>query len=90
MGSLVIALRNLRVTPVGMIVKVQMPSFRLVTEKGAFQEFVRMARETLPLEHSNVDVYIGWWGQQATIEIPREFFQLIAETGWPVTFDIND
>ena len=37
-----------------------------------------------------VDVYIGWWGNQGTFEIPQRFFRLIAERGWKVAFDIND
>ena len=60
------------------------------TEQGAFEDFVQRAREALPIKEQNVDVYIGWWGDQATFLIPHEFFQLITETKWPVSFDISD
>lgn len=60
------------------------------TEQGAFEDFVQRARALLPIKEQNVDVYIGWWGNQATFPIPQEFFQLITETGWPVIFDINN
>lgn len=60
------------------------------TEQGAFEDFVQRARVLLPIQEQNVDVYIGWWGNQATFLIPQEFFKLISETGWPVIFDIND
>lgn len=60
------------------------------TEQEAFKDFVQRARAVLPVKEQNVDVYIGWWGDQTTFIIPQEFFQLIAETGWPVSFDIND
>jgi hypothetical protein len=59
-------------------------------ETEAFLEFVEKARMLLPLQENNVDVYIGWWVTQGTFVIPQEFFALIAETGWKVTFDLND
>ena len=60
------------------------------TEQGAFEDFVQQAREVLPIEDQNMDVYIGWWGDQGTFAIPKTFIQLIAETQWPITFNIND
>lgn len=60
------------------------------TEQGAFEDFVRQVRAVLPIKEENVDVYIGWWGDQTMFLIPQEFFQLIAETRWPVSFNIND
>ena len=36
------------------------------------------------------DVYIGFWGSQATFVPPQEFFDLIHATKWPVVIDIND
>ena len=60
------------------------------TEQGAFEDFVVQARSAMPIREQNVDVYIGWWGHQATFSIPQEFFRLITETRWPVSFDIND
>jgi hypothetical protein len=59
------------------------------TEQGAFEDFVQRARAALPIKEQNVDVYIGWWGNQTTFVIPQEFFHLITETKWPVSFDIN-
>jgi len=59
-------------------------------ELGAFEDFVRQVRATLPTIEENVDVYVGWWGDQTMFLIPQEFFQLIAETRWPVNFNIND
>ncbi len=60
------------------------------TEQGAFGDFVQQVRQILPVNAQNVDVYIGWWGDQSTFTIPQAFFELIAETKWAVTFDIND
>ncbi len=58
-------------------------------EEGAFEEFICEVRRISP-ERSNLDVYIGWWGNQSTFVIPLDFFRLIVEQNWPVTFDIND
>lgn len=92
MINFVIYLRDLRGIPA--IIQVRRETDPLSDlsnlEETAFLEFVQMAREVLPLKQREVDVYIGWWGGQSTIRIPREFFELIAETNWPVTFDIND
>lgn len=54
----------------------------------ALAEFARQADLVTP-PHNNVDVYIGWWGDQDTFEIPKTFFELITKRGWRVTFDIN-
>lgn len=94
---LIIYLRNLNTSPCEMIAETEMriestsdfddpKSFEKV-----FTDFVTLARTAMPLKQKeNVDVFIGFWGDQTTISIPLEFFQLIAETGWPVLFDIND
>ncbi|MEK7066522.1 MAG: hypothetical protein AAB965_03070 [Patescibacteria group bacterium] len=60
------------------------------SETEVFTEFVERARSILPIKERVVDVYIGWWGNQSEFNIPQEFFDLIAETKWPVSFDIND
>ncbi len=53
-------------------------------------EFVKRVRQKMPFAHNNFDVYIGFWGNQETFEIPQEFFDLIAEIRWKVTWDFND
>jgi hypothetical protein len=55
-----------------------------------FVKFVGKALERLPLAPQDVDVYIGYWGNQVTFEIPQEFIDLIHETEWKVEFDLND
>ncbi len=98
---IVICLRDLDVSPCRMIVEAQRevdfdsldPAADLTdhdTEQGAFEDFVQRARAALPIREQNIDVYIGWWGDQTAFSIPQQFFQLITETRWPVSFDIND
>jgi len=55
----------------------------------AFPQFCREARALLPMD-KKADVYIGFWGSQATFVPPQEFFDLIHATKWPVVIDIND
>ncbi len=99
--KIVIYLRDLDESPCRMIVEAQREvDFDSMdpaadptdhdTERGAFEDFVQRARVALPVKEQNVDVYIGWWGDQAMFLIPQEFFQLITETKLPVSFDIND
>jgi CRISPR/Cas system CSM-associated protein Csm5 (group 7 of RAMP superfamily) len=60
------------------------------TEQGAFEDFVEQAREILPIEEQHVDVFIGYGGgDMGTFLIPHKFFELIAETKWPVTFSCD-
>lgn len=59
------------------------------TEVGAIKRFIEKASQ-IALPHNNIDVYIGWWLDQGGIEIPHEFFALIADREWKVTLDIND
>jgi hypothetical protein len=99
--KIVVALRDLRTSPCKLIVEAEReidedlsglddePS-DYAQEPGAFEDFIREVRKILPIKEQKVDVYIGWWGSQGTFIIPQEFFQIIAETKWPVTFDIND
>lgn len=99
--KIAIYLRDLDVVPCRMIVEAEReidfdsldPTVDLTdydAEQGAFQDFVRLAREALPLKEQNVDVYIGLWEDQTSFSIPQEFFDLIAETKWPVSFVTND
>lgn len=98
---IVICLRNLDTSPCKIIVEAirdididnldpQIDLTEMSGEEGAFEDFVQRVREALPIKEKNVDVYIGWWGDQSIFRIPQNFFDLIAETKWPVTFDIND
>lgn len=97
-----ISLRNLDTSPCEMIVEAKRdvdfdsldPGVDLKPEDeepGAFEDFVRLVREKLPIKEKNVDVFISWWGDNQTkFYVPLEFFLLIAETRWPVVVDIND
>ncbi|MDO8496327.1 MAG: hypothetical protein Q7S43_02890 [bacterium] len=58
-------------------------------EYDVLREFTMEASQ-VSIPHNNVDVYIGWWINQGDIEIPYEFFTLIADKKWKVTLDIND
>ncbi|HCC22594.1 TPA: hypothetical protein DF272_00210 [Candidatus Falkowbacteria bacterium] len=102
--DIVILLRNLGVTPHEKLVEATRrfdfdnmdcadgdPSEDQL-ETGAFNEFLTKVKKSLP-ELSAIekaDVYIGWWGDQGTIDIPVEFIALLAQNKWPLTFDIND
>lgn len=99
--KIVICLRDLDVVPCRMIVEAERaidfdsldPAVDPTDddlEQGAFKDFVQMARVALPVKEQNVDVYIGLWEDQTSFSIPLEFFELIAETKWPVSFDLND
>ncbi|GEM_PF-7057045 len=99
--KIVICLRDRSIIPCNIIVETQRnidfdsldPAIDLTdhdAEQGAFEDFIQRARAVLPVRQQNVDVYIGWWGDQTIFSIPEEFFQLIAQTHWPVSFDIND
>ncbi|MDO8493181.1 MAG: hypothetical protein Q7S19_01405 [bacterium] len=93
--SIQICLRDLSKTPCDFIVETQrtfddeVDLTDLEKEPGAFEEFIREVCRVYP-KHLNLDVYIGWWGNQGTFNIPLDFFRMITEYGWPVTFDIND
>ena len=97
MNAFQVCLRDLGTSPCKLLVEVnekdksELPieDEDLCDASRALAEFARQADLVTP-PHDNVDVYIGWWGDQDTFEIPRAFFELIAKRGWRVTFDIND
>lgn len=99
MDSFVVSLRDLSTSPATMLVEIRAgdgdedvldDEVHAVTK--ALSQFSRYAGELTVAypKDANVDVCIGWWGGQDHFEIPQEFFRLIAERGWKVTFDIND
>ena len=97
MNTLQVCLRDLSTSPCKFLVEVnEKDKFEspiededLCDASRALAEFARQAELVTP-PHDNVDVYIGWLGNQDTFEIPKAFFDLITKRGWRVTFDIND
>jgi hypothetical protein len=57
--------------------------------QAAFLEFVEQMK-AIRISPNNADIYIGWWGSQATFEIPHPFLEFAAVAKIPVTLDIND
>ena len=96
-----ICLRDLNTSPCEMIVEVKRDvksdwdimsdRQRINAKYDAFEEFTKLARAAIPIQTAgkNVDVFISLYENQATFPIPQEFFQLIADAGWSVKFDIN-
>lgn len=52
-------------------------------------EFARRVRELPPLPKA-ADIWISIYGSQITLKLPREFCQLVVDTGLQVTIDYND
>jgi hypothetical protein len=89
METITICLRPLVAGSIKMLVEVRSEEDYLEDIENLLKAFVLKVNDLGPIEQP-VDIYIGIWAQQTCFNIPKEFAELIAKTGWNVMIDFND